>query len=128
MSKLRNNGEWTPARRKAFIVSVLRSGTRKYPPKYLTLSSAKTDKKVNTKTNRIAQHFLCAECRNDFPAKEVQVDHINPVVGVNGFTTWDSYIENLFCDEENLQVLCLECHGRKTKLERETSRVYKKLL
>lgn len=90
----------------------------KYPPKYLTLNQAKTEKKVNTKTNRIAQHYLCAVCRKDFPSKEVQVDHIVPVVSSKGFTTWDDYINRLFCEKENLQVLCLECHGSKTEKER----------
>lgn len=118
--------EWTKARRHSFIVSVLRSGTRKYPPKYMTLNAAKTEKKVNTKTNRIAQHFKCAECQNDFPAKEVQVDHIKPVVGKEGFTTWDSYIESLFCGGENLQVLCVACHGIKTKIEREEQTLSRK--
>lgn len=115
----KKNLEWTKARRHSFIVSALRAGTQRYPPKYLTLNEAKTEKKVNTKTNRIAQHFLCAECQNDFPSKEVQVDHKIPVIGKEGFTTWDAYIESLFCGKENLQVLCTDCHDIKTKRERE---------
>lgn len=118
MTKPRNNGEWTAGRRQSFIVSVLRNGTRRYPPKFQTLSEAKTEKKVNPKTNRVAQHYLCAVCTCDFPAKDVQVDHIVPVVGTSGFTTWDEYINNLFCEKHNLQVLCKECHGSKTKEER----------
>lgn len=109
--------EWTKARWHSFIVSVLRSGSRKYPPKYETLNEAKTEKKVNPKTNRIAQHFLCKECAKDFPAKDVQVDHVIPIVSSSGFTTWDSFIENLYCGKDNLQVLCVECHNKKTKKE-----------
>lgn len=114
--------EWTAARRHAFIVSVLRTGTRKYPPKYETLNEAKTVKKVNVKTGRIAQHFKCAKCLLDFPQKDVQVDHIKPVVGPKGFTTWDAYIENMFCSKDNLQVLCRDDHDIKTKQERELKR------
>ena len=110
--------EWTPARWHAFVVSVLRAGTRKYPPKYETLNEAKTEKKKNELTGRIAQHFKCAKCKQDFPAKGVQVDHKKPVVGKDGFTTWDSFINNLFCGKDNLQVLCTECHNIKSKKER----------
>lgn len=111
--------EWTEARRHSFIVSVLRTGTRRYPEKYETLNEAKTEKKVNTKTGRIAQHFLCNACKDDFPAKEVQVDHILPVVDpATGFTTWDEYIERMYCSKENFQILCKSCHQIKTQQEK----------
>jgi len=48
----------------------------------------------------------------------VQVDHIIPVIDpATGFTTWDAFIERLFCDRDNLQVLCTSCHDIKTKEE-----------
>jgi len=112
--------EWTPARWHAFVVSVLRSGTRKYPPKYETLNEAKTTKQINKRTLRLAQHYLCRKCQKEYPASEVQVDHVAPVVGPEGFVSWDSFIKNLYCDKENLQVLCTSCHDAKTKKERET--------
>lgn len=120
--------EWTDARKRSFIVSVLRSGTRKYPPKYESLNEAKTEKKVNTITGRIAQHYKCADCLNDFPAKNVQVDHIVPIIGPGGFKDWNDYVEKIYCQKENLQVLCLTCHDRKTKLEREQASLFKRLL
>ncbi|MBX4212609.1 HNH endonuclease [Candidatus Pacearchaeota archaeon] len=120
--------EWTEGRWKAFVVSVLRSGTQKYPEKYETLNAAKTIKKVNVKTGRIAQHYQCAVCLLDFPQTNVQVDHIIPIVGPEGFTSWDSYIPALYCKRDNLQVLCKEDHARKTKREREESRSQKKTI
>jgi 5-methylcytosine-specific restriction endonuclease McrA len=110
--------EWTPARKKAFIISVLRSGTRRWPPKYETLNEAKTEKKINVKTGRLAQHYRCASCLEEFTASNIQVDHIIPVASIDGFSTWDSFIENLFCEKDNLQVLCVPCHAIKTKEER----------
>ncbi len=96
---------------------MLRSGSRKWPPKYQTLNEAKTEKKVNVKTGRVAQHFRCASCGNDFPAKEVEVDHINPIANA-GQVTWDEFIHRLYCEQDNLQVLCKEDHKKKTKEER----------
>lgn len=111
--------EWTEARRKAFIISVLRSGSRRWPPKYQTLNAAKTEKKTNKSTGRLAQHFLCNICEEDFPASQVQVDHIKPVVDPKkGFTTWDTFIKRLFCEADNLQVVCKPCHKIKSKKER----------
>ena len=110
--------EWTEARKHAFIVSVLRAGTRRWPPKWQTLEEAKTEKKINKATGRMAQHYLCATCCDEFSSTNVQVGHIEPVVGDAGFTTWDDYIQQMFCDKENLQVLCKACHALKTKLEK----------
>ena len=46
--------------------------------------------------------------------KNVLVDHIKPVVDVDkGFIDWNSFIEGLFCEENNLQILCDDCHSRK---------------
>lgn len=110
---------WTEGRLKTFITSALRGAFRKYPPKYETLKEASVGKKVNKKTGRMAEHFTCAECKQEFPAKEVQVDHIEPCVDPKeGFVNWHIYIERMFCSKSNLQVLCSTCHDEKSSLER----------
>ena len=110
---------WTAGRLKTFITSTLRSGFRKFPPKFETLKEASVGKKVNKKTGRVAEHFKCATCKQDFPAKEVNVDHLEPVVcPVEGFINWDVYIKRMFCDKSNLQVLCEGCHDKKSAEER----------
>lgn len=109
--------QWTQGRINAFIMSVLRSGTRRWPPKWAVLETSKTEKKVNSKTGRIAQHYKCASCSNEFTSKDIEVDHIKPVVPETGFVSWDDVIKNLFCGEDNLQVLCTSCHKKKSKEE-----------
>jgi len=93
---------------------VLRAGSRKWPPKYQTLNDAYVGQRLNEKTNREGKHYLCALCEGEFPAKEVEVDHIEPVVPKEGFTTWDDYISRLFCDKSNMQVVCKGCHRIKS--------------
>jgi len=112
---------WTEARKHQFLISLLRNGSRKWPDKYQVKDAAKTEKKINAKTKRLAQHYRCASCKGEFPSSEVQVDHIIPVISpVDGFIDWNTYIDRLFCDKDNLQVLCTECHDKKTATERIT--------
>lgn len=116
-----NNGKWTEGRFHSFVTSTLRSGSRRWPPKYETLNEAKTEKKKNPSSGRIAQFYRCNACKEEYVAKDVQVDHKKPVVDPErGHTTWDDYIERLFCEKKNLQVLCKGCHQVKTAKEKKT--------
>lgn len=110
--------EWTDGRYRAFIVGVLRSGMRRYPPKFECLNEAKQGRKINPRSGRLAEHYLCNGCKESFPKADVQCDHVLPVVPASGFTTWDEYIDRMFCKVDNLQVLCSTCHKIKTKSER----------
>lgn len=119
--------EWTAGKFRTFITGVLRSGFRKYPSKYETLKEASVGKQINKKTNRLAEHYRCAECKQVFPAKEVNVDHTSPVIDPKiGFVDWDTYIKRMFCSKDNLQVLCTECHDKKTAGERVVRNANKK--
>lgn len=114
-----NGGEWSLGRFNSFVTSILRSGSRRWGPKYQTLNAAKTEKKINPKSGRLAQHFTCAHCKLEYTAKDCQVDHIKPI----GFDkTWDEFIDGLFCEADNLQVLCKTCHSKKTKLEKKKNK------
>lgn len=56
------------------------------------------------------------------------MDHVSPVIDpVKGFTTWDDFINRMFCDELGFQCLCVDCHNLKTKAENKVRREYKKL-
>jgi len=110
-----NGSQWTQGRFNSFITSLLRSGSRRWPPKYQALANARTDKRVNPASGRIAQHFKCNHCGGEFVAKSVQVDHIKPM---GKDRTWDDFINELFCETDNLQVLCVPCHKIKSQQER----------
>lgn len=114
-----NDGEWTEARFRAFIISALRAYMKRFPPKWKALKAAMVGKKVNKRSGRLAEHYLCASCGGFFVARDVQVDHIDPVVSPEeGFQDWWTYMNRLYCEAENLQVLCKPCHKVKTNLER----------
>ena len=114
-----NDGEWTEARFRAFIISALRAYMKRFPPKWKALKAAMVGKKINKRTGRLAEHYLCASCGGFFVARDVQVDHIDPVVSPEeGFQDWWTYFNRLYCEADNLQVLCKQCHREKTNAER----------
>ena len=116
--KTRNNATWTEARYEGFITSILRSGSRRWAPKYSTLKDAYTKTKTNKKSGRLAKHYRCAICSGEFTSTNVQVDHIVPI---GRDLDWNTFIEALFCEKDNLQVLCKSCHKEKTKSENKKS-------
>ena len=110
---------WNDVKFKNFIISLIRSGLRKFQNRSECLKEAKTQKKINESSGRLAQHYKCAKCKKDFPMTQVQVDHIEPVVDVKkGFVDWNTYISRMYCAIENLQVLCKPCHKIKSDKER----------
>lgn len=92
---------------------------KRFPPKWKASKAAMVGRMVNERTGRLAEHYKCAACEGFFVARDVQVDHIKPVVDPDkGFKDWWTYINRLYCEKENLQVLCKECHKAKTNEER----------
>ena len=108
---------WTASKWKGWIISLLRKGTIRYPPRNECLRNAFVDRRVNPNTGRMAKHYRCASCLEVFPLKQVCVDHIESVIPTTGFTTWDDYIQRMFCSVEGLQILCVECHAMKSSEE-----------
>lgn len=57
------------------------------------------------------------------------LDHKTSVIPLEGFTRgswdWDEFINRLFCEEEEFQLLCSDCHDIKTKLEDEIRKEYR---
>jgi hypothetical protein len=103
----------------SFVKGHLRRASRWWKPISETIKNARVRKGV----------YLCNGCKQEVGAsiviegkrvKNVFCDHINPVVDpASGFTGWDSFINNLYCEQENLQLLCKSCHDAKSKNERE---------
>jgi hypothetical protein len=110
------NKTWTDARKRSFVVSALRSA--RWPAKFECIRKSYVADGINPKTGRRCKFHRCSNCRKDVPKGQIQADHINPVVGPEGFKTWDLYIERMFCEADGFQALCKECHSDKTLTER----------
>ena len=118
-----NGGEWTVSRYNSFVKAALRKA--RWPVKYKVLKSAYVRDGINPATGRKCKLHQCIECKQLFPQKDIQIDHIEPIVPTTGFTNWDDVITRMFCEEDNLQPLCRECHKIKSGVEREERKAYK---
>ena len=94
---------------KAFVIATLRRASYRHP--------GRTIAKKNARVGRNQYH--CAMCGPDkiYGSKEVQLDHINPIVPITGWDGWEGFISRLFCGAEGYQLLCKPHHSEKTKEE-----------
>lgn len=61
--------------------------------------------------------YSCESCKQSFGPKEINKDHIEPVIPVTGFKSWDETIERMFAKSTGYQILCINCHDAKTLVE-----------
>lgn len=124
---MHNNNQWTDARFSSFVKGALRAASSRWPPKYAAINNAYTGKKINSKSGREAKHFKCNCCWGEFPASEIQVDHIQPVIDPYvGFISWDEVVKRMFCEVEGFQILCKTCHQAKTNAEKRQAKERRK--
>ena len=111
--KVRNGGTWTEARYTSFVKSALRSASRRWKPKNDVKKAARVGRGMYQCVGYNREPHIVPLTLNK--KNNVFVDHLVPIVDpVDGFSTWDDFVNGLFCEEENLQVMCLECHKQKT--------------
>jgi 5-methylcytosine-specific restriction endonuclease McrA len=98
------------------IRSALRQKSRWWKP---MAECKKLSRRKYVGTNKRRKwEFKCAKCKEHFPDKEVQVDHIIPAGTLKHYKDLAGFVERLFCEIEGFQVLCTTCHNIKTQNER----------
>ena len=84
-------------------------------------------KQDGTMAKKPRVEFLCSSCDEWFMKKDIQVDHEIPVIDpVRGFEDWNTFVDRLFCDPDNLNVLCKTCHKVKTDAEKKVRAINRK--
>ena len=99
-----------------WLRSQLRRISRRWPPIYEALANAKQPYIGDNKRKKWM--YKCAECGNTFDNKDVMVDHINPCGALKEKSDIATFVLKLFCEADELQVLCKECHDVKSYAER----------
>jgi len=119
--KTRAGGTMSEAAYWTFIRSALRQKSRWWPP----ISQAKQEaRRLYVGPNKRQKYeYQCAHCKGWFIEKLINVDHIIGAGALNCSADLDGFISRLFCEKNNLQILCTHCHDKKTKDDREKNKL-----
>lgn len=114
--KTRNASTMSESMFWSFIRSALRQKSRWWKP--ISEAKAKAKRAYKGPLKRQKFEYQCAECKGWFPDKKVNVDHIIPAGTLRCADDLPAFVERLFCEVDNLQVLCSTCHNIKTQKEK----------
>jgi len=90
-----------------FVMQALRRATYRWAFGHMAMKRQHIDRGL----------YQCETCKSAFGPKEINKDHIEPVVPVTGFESWDQTIKRMFVKSDQYQILCLNCHTQKTNIE-----------
>ena len=115
--KTRNAGTMTESAFWSFIRSTLRQKSRWWKP--ITQCKLESRRPYKGPLKRQKFEYQCNSCKKWFPEKKINVDHIVGAGSLNCGADLPGFVERLFCEQNNLQVLCEVCHNEKTQLEKQ---------
>lgn len=113
-----NNGTMTSAAFFGMLRSALRNRSRYWKPIAQCKNNAR--RKYVGDNKRQKWEYQCNKCKKWFNNTSVSIDHIKPVGTLTKFEDLPDFVRNLFCDVDNLQCLCVNCHDKKTSKERKS--------
>ena len=103
-----------------WIMKQLRRISGMWPAKNEALNRAKEKVQIGFYKNGNPEYkvmYKCYICQQVHPRENTQVDHVIPVIAIEGFNDWNEYIDSLFCSVDNLKAVCKQCHKQKSKEE-----------
>lgn len=117
-----------------WLIPRLRRISLSWPGKSVAREQAKVKVQIGVSKNGTPKYrvfYKCAECvREGKPTlwrkDETAMDHLDPVVDIRGFQSWNDFITKLFCTPSGYQCLCHSHHNDKTQKENITRKVLKK--
>lgn len=116
VKKTRNAGTMSESAFWSFIRSGLRQKSRWWKP--ITQCKLAARRAYKGPLKRQKWEYQCNSCEKWFPDKKINVDHIQPAGTLRCANDLPGFVERLFCEIDNLQVLCEKCHNVKTQSEK----------
>jgi hypothetical protein len=108
----------TEAKFVGWLQSALRSVWTKHPSKLSLVKSKQIALKVGTSKKAIF-HVQCYHCKKLFKLKDIEVNHKKQVGGLLKLEERYRFLDNLLLVQpEDLELLCHDCHGIVTYIER----------
>ena len=98
-------GRWSEAKYKSFIRSALRRAWMRWPVRADALMEAR--RLAQGRSKRTRWEYYCSSCEKWFLGSEVEIDHIKEC---GDMTDMNQFIGTLFCEADELRVLCKGCH------------------
>ena len=92
---------------KTFAINALRRGAYRWWGRYEARKSSW----------RSRGKYECASCNKLFGPKQIQMDHIKPVIPLEGYDSLDGVASRMLVEEEGWQTLCIPCHRIKSNEE-----------
>ncbi len=94
---------------KRFLIPKLRSASYRWKFRSDAIKRARKERGI----------YECAMCQGRFKNGEFIVDHIEPVVPLDGWDglNWTQYVTRMFCATDGFQILCKPCSTVKTDME-----------
>lgn len=116
LPKIYNAGTMSVVEFWSMIRSALRKASRWWKP--VVAVKMKNRRKYNGPNKRLKFEYQCNICKNWFPEKHINVDHITPAGSLMSSDDLKGFVERLFCEEVGLQIACSGCHNKKTQKEK----------
>lgn len=111
--KTRNAGTMTESAFWSFIRSALRNKSRWWKP--ITQCKMSSRRAYKGPNKRQKFEYQCNVCKGWFAEKHINIDHIYPAGSLNCANDLPGFVERLFCEQDNLQTICISCHDIKSK-------------
>ena len=102
-----------------WLRGLLRRGWNKSPVKIEFLKKHRYKIKNPSKGKKEIWGGRCNICKNEFPMKNLQVDHVIEAGSLKDFSDIEGFVTRLLaCGEEDLQLACKGCHSIITHSQR----------
>jgi hypothetical protein len=128
------DGTLTEAALRSKIINALRKVSMFWKPKSTAIKRALAGQRINPKTSKNKNYYICELTGEKLWLDEIKADHIEPVVPEKwGKSTsflgynWNEYIARMFVEAEGYQAISKEAHAEKTKAENKLRKSKKSL-
>lgn len=100
----------------AQFFSWIRSGIRRMSLRWRPRNEVLRDHRrpYTGENKRTKWEYSCNSCKQWFIMKDIEVDHIVKCGSIKTFDDVGTFLERLLCEKDGYQVLCKECHLKKT--------------